>query len=534
MVGKTQHQRYPLFLYALFLLVLLEVAFFLFYGISRHYNYLTSINDLGCFDQAIWGMLNDSPFLNTILFSQPAHWLGFHFHPVLLLFAPLYMMLPDVIWLILAQSVALPLAALPIYGLARHVTRSDRAAFLWSVTYLVSPLMLSAASWDFHPVTLAVPFIALACLALLQGRFRLLLASCLFILLCKEHMGVMVFGFGLLWLIRRRELWPSLVLLLVGAGHSLLVFKLVMPAFSPNGGHAMLSEGLGQMSRYGWLGRSLAEVLDSVVLHPLETFYVALLVMGGWRYLVLLLLPLFALPVLGFEILLPAMGDLLANLLSANPMPRSAFAYHSVTMVPVLITAAIIGSCRLQSLAKKAAPGRLAFMALAVSLIIAWFSFPFFSLPGSFPFWAPKRVFAYHDETYSTVQGMIAPGMSVSVQANIGAHFARRQQVYAFPNKVGDVDAVVLHLASPTERLRVNDPQYISSLGHHLQMAPMDYLDSVRDVLHSRAYQSIFWQAPWLVLVKEGQASGSIEEMMKAIDRLELEWRSSADMQNDR
>jgi uncharacterized membrane protein len=44
---------------------LLFFLLFLFLGLSRHWGYLTSINDLGVADQVVWGFLNGEFFLNT-------------------------------------------------------------------------------------------------------------------------------------------------------------------------------------------------------------------------------------------------------------------------------------------------------------------------------------------------------------------------------------------------------------------------------------------------------------------------------------
>ena len=505
-------------------LILLEIAFFAFYGISRHYNYLTSINDLGCFDQAIWGFLHGAPFLNTILFSEPVNWLGIHFHPVLALFVPLYLITPSVVWLILAQAIALPLAALPIYFLGRRVTVSEQTAFFWAVACLFSPFLLSAASWDFHPITLTVPFIALACLAVEQGRFRLLLGCCLFILLCKEHLGLMVAGFGLVWLVRRRELFPAGGLILLGVGHFLLVFKFIMPALSPSGGHVMLAEGLGHLSRYGWLGGSFAEIIAALLADPLGIARQVLVGMEGWLYLVLLFLPVLGLPFIGIEFLIPALGDLVANLLSATPMPRSIYAYHSVTIVPLLVIAAIYGSHRLHVAWQCAAPRRAGFVSLGLTLVLAWMFFPFVSLPGGFSFWEPKRLWHWHDPALNLVQEWLPDDAALSIQANLGAHFSQRGQIFVFPINHEEADAIVLHLDSPTALLRLNAPHQIGSLGHHLQMEPREYLRTVKTALVQGAGDRILFNDPWLVILKGGQSGQGQTEISERLEMLEKTW----------
>jgi uncharacterized membrane protein len=527
---KFRHSGY---LFLLIVLIFLEGAFFFYYGVSRHYNYLSSINDLGHFDQAIWGFLEGKPFLNTDVFNKSINRIGIHFDPVLVFFVPLYLLVPSVIWLIFAQSIALPLAALPIYFLAERVCLSARVAFFWAAAYLFSPFVLSAASWDFHPVSLAVPFIALSFLSVEKKNYSVLFFACLFILLCKEHFGLLVIGFGLLWFFRHRCLKNSLTLVLLGTGHFFLVMKIIMPAFSPSGKHLMLSSNLGNFSRYGWLGNSVEEIVMTIMTQPVETIQHVLFAMDGWVYLTFLLIPLLCLPILGCEFLLPGLGDLFANLLSANTMPRSILAYHSVTLIPVFVVAAIYGSRRTNFLFKKIVSWWPAFVVLLVTLLYGWAFFPFFSLPGSAHFWEPKRVFAFHDENYGMVKGLIAPDMVLSVQANVGAHFTQRHEVYMYPNKVGEADAVVLHLDSPTLLPWGKGPYRGLTLVHHLQIEPRFYLNSIKGLLSRNYYPRVIWKDPWLIFMKGEQTSGVVGDIMNKIENLELEWQLAEAVPNN-
>ena len=65
--------------------ILFYFSLYLFLGLSRHWSNLTSINDLGVADQAVWGTLHGDFFLNTSQFNQPIAWLGVHFHLIYLL-----------------------------------------------------------------------------------------------------------------------------------------------------------------------------------------------------------------------------------------------------------------------------------------------------------------------------------------------------------------------------------------------------------------------------------------------------------------
>src|SRR3990167_3474346 len=174
-------------------------------GLSRHWGFMSSINDLGVFDQAAWGTLHGQFLLNTSQLNQPINWLGFHFHPVILLFVPLYAIAPYPEWFTLAQALALSMAAWPIFLLASRILKSEATGLMWAIAYLVNPFLLNAAAWDFHQTMLTVPFIAFGMLAIEKKDIRLLFLSCLPLLFIREHLGLTVAGFGLLWGLRHHD-----------------------------------------------------------------------------------------------------------------------------------------------------------------------------------------------------------------------------------------------------------------------------------------------------------------------------------------
>ena len=60
-------------------------------SLSYYWGYMSSINDLGTFDQAVWGTLHGDFFLNTHnMFNAPINYFGIHFRPILLMFLPFY------------------------------------------------------------------------------------------------------------------------------------------------------------------------------------------------------------------------------------------------------------------------------------------------------------------------------------------------------------------------------------------------------------------------------------------------------------
>jgi uncharacterized membrane protein len=511
---------------ALALAISLHFAFLVALGLFRHWGYLTSLHDLGLFDQAVWGVLNGHGLLNTPNFDAPASWLGMHFNPVLMLFAPLYAIYPAAEWFMIAQAAALSVAAWPVFLLASRVFESERVGVHWAIAYLFNPFLLNAAAWDFHPVTLAVPLIAASLLAVEKEEGGLLTLCCAGLLLIQEQFGLTVLGFGLLWGFKTRKSGLAIALTAVGLAHFYLVLGVIMPALSPTGTQLMMDQNLGQHTRYGWLGSSIGEMLKNMLWHPVAVFRIVIIEFGGAKYLVFLLLPSFGLSVLGPMFLLPGLADLAANFLSSNPMPRSVASYHSVTLVPTLIAAAIYGS-------KRAAPWIGRFISIPVwklvmltSLALAYVLAPL-PLPGALNQWAPTQFFHGQDPTIHIVRTAVGKQTSVSVQSNVGAHFSQRPQVFYYPRKVGEADAIVLWLESPTGRLTPDDPTVVGTLSHHLEMKQTEYLASIDCLLSHKEYGVALWRDPWLVFSRNAIHQTDIQPVKQKLEALRKAWAVS-------
>jgi hypothetical protein len=255
--------------------------------------------------------------------------------------------------------------------------------------------------------------------------------------------------------------------------------------------------------------------------------------MGGVSYWLLLIAPFgFLFPLLGIEFLLAGLGDLAANTLSANPMPRGIFSYHSVGLIPALTVTAIYGVARLSNWQKKFSTKELTGLILIASCVMGYIVFPA-PLPGATNFWAPTQFPLRSDPALQAMRATIDDEASLSVQANAGAHFSQRQEIYLYPQKVGDADIVVLRLASPT--VNINMPPGPSTLWKfqtkwldaHLQLSRVEYLASIACLASGKKYGTALWDDPWLVLSR--QTGNRLPEVKDKIRQLQKEWQVTDD-----
>ena len=89
-------------------------------AVARHAAFVSNAQDLGYFDQTIWGSARGRPLHFTVYdlnLTIPEHqtFLAYHVEPLLILIAPIYWLWDDVRAILILQPVVLALAAIPAY-----------------------------------------------------------------------------------------------------------------------------------------------------------------------------------------------------------------------------------------------------------------------------------------------------------------------------------------------------------------------------------------------------------------------------------
>ncbi len=130
--------------------VVLFAAGFTYLTFLRLDSFHSSINDLGAFNQVYWITLHGGP--NSWQATQSATF--YSSYPwqslVFVVMLPAYAAFPDPHTLLVGQGIAVPLAALPIYLLARRYRFSPWMSFGFAGLYLLNYQVESAALNDYH------------------------------------------------------------------------------------------------------------------------------------------------------------------------------------------------------------------------------------------------------------------------------------------------------------------------------------------------------------------------------------------------
>ena len=214
------------------LLSVMAFAVWTAYSLSRHAQYLTGAHDLGIFDQAIRAYARfEAPLVPVKGIDYNI--LGDHFHPILVLAAPLYWIWDDPRTLLALQA-ALLASSIPI--VAAFARRRMPAGWALAIAggYAMGWPLGAMVDFDFHEVAFAVPVLAAAIDALDRRSDRGLVLWAGVLLLIREDMGAVVMVLGLLRMLHRPR-WLGAALLAVGAVVLVVVTQVVIPSLSAKG-----------------------------------------------------------------------------------------------------------------------------------------------------------------------------------------------------------------------------------------------------------------------------------------------------------
>ena len=394
-------------------------ALYAAYSLSRQLRIQTAGYDLGIFTQAVQGYADLSAPTVTIK-GAGFNLLGDHFHPILVLLAPFYRLVPSVGTLLVAQAVLIAVSIIPIGRLA--IARlGPWSAVAVMIAYGLSWGLQGAIAFDFHEIAFAVPLLAFAAVALVEQRWAAAAAWTLPLLAVKEDLGATVAAIGLYLLLRRQWRLGALV---TGAGVvvSALVVFVVIPALNP----------FGVFRYWNTFGGDPTGGPGQVDLPHLLLHLPASLVSPEQKLHTLGMLVVIT---AGAALLSPLTLLVLPTLLWRFSSPKPLFwdtgtVHYNAILMPILFVAFVDAVARLRGSPSRIARG-YATAAVPAVLVIALAVLPQFSfreLAHASTWRAGPRVTAAHQ-----VLGMVPSGARVSVSNYLIPQIVDRCRVVIFP-----------------------------------------------------------------------------------------------------
>ncbi len=479
--------------------VLLYVVIFSALSIARYNTFHATTFDLGIMTQVVWNTAHGRWFETSIDRATNVElvgsYLGNHVRPILLLLAPFYCLWPDPRLLLILESVALGVAAVPLYWIARHQAVNSTAALIVSCCYLAYPALGFLNLVDIHPIAFSILFIFLAYWAWLEGRTTLFWIAVLLALSTKEEMVVPIAAWGLVNLLQRGKRRVGLGLLTLAGAWAVLCFGLIIPYFNE-----------GQSYRF-W---QLWSHLPGFSVQPSVQGGTAQPAMGASPetvilFLLHLALPLGFLPFLGPASLIVALPSLAYLLLGKRPAFHSVGYQYPAVLIPWFFLAVVEGLQWLRTFRFR--PLGPAFYRAAVACMLAGTvgtnlllnPIAFYAWQGAF------RRDPYHDQIVEAL-AQIPPEAGVATINRLGPQLVNRRIL------------VALEYPPPfrLDHMRMVDYVLLDLVDCRAVVAPdqrAEYADVVMRVLETGHFRIRYWSGR-ILLLERGPAS---EEELTAL-----------------
>jgi uncharacterized membrane protein len=332
--------------------------------------------------------------------------------------------------LLVAQSAVLALGALPAFWLARKHLQSARQGTLFAFVYLLYAPVQWLALDEFHPVALACPLLLFAVWYLDELRLAAALPFLALAALTKEEIPLVVAGLGIWYAVARGQRVAGTAMAVGGTALGAFYLAVVIPHFREGAAPAFYD-------RYDAVGGSPTGILETALTDPLVLIR-AVTEGRDLTYLLQLALPLMGAFLLAPLLVIPALPELAANLLSEVSNQTSIEFHYTAPIAPFLVAGAILGAARVP---------RLVPLVLVASVAGAVFLGPL---------WAgelrPDGI-SDHDRIAARAADLIPSDAAVSSTNGLGAHLSARRRVFSFPvTREAEWVAVDLRRASYLDR----------------------------------------------------------------------------------
>jgi len=290
--------------------------------------------DLAVYGQALWNILHGSIYSSILGID----FLGNHAGFIVFLIAPVYFVFRSPLTLLLIQSISLGIAAYPIYLIAKKELNRDIGLAIVFI-YLIYPVLGYVNLFEFHPQTLAIPFLILTYYYFEKENFKMFVIFMSLSLICQENISLIIALFGIYAFFIKKDIKWLLTPFLIGiAWFYIMVFKII-PYFN--------KDIIDFISIYNHIGSSLPEALGSIILHPIKIIKI----MFKWQkivYLLQIFLPVSFLPLFDLRIFIIA-PIFVQHLLSLRPSEYNINTHYAAELIPFIFISTIYGIKRILS-----------------------------------------------------------------------------------------------------------------------------------------------------------------------------------------
>ena len=441
--------------YYLWIVIAIYGAVFGVMSILRYLSIHNTVVDFGGLDYSIWNIAKRGDFKYIGL--------GYgHFSPVLIVYALFYKLYSSGLILLVAQTITICLSAVPLYYIARDKLKSSYYALLIVIIYfLYSPVQYNNL-FDFHTDHLLILLMFLAFYFLEKKNALAFILVSLSALFLKEPLILSVAMLGL-YAVISRKMYKSGSLVFIG---NLFFFFMVIGVIMS--GTSGASYGGGFEGSFSYLGGDVFQIIKTLISDPRILIKEAI---NAWKmaYIVFPFLPLLFIPFFAPLPLLVALPALIISLLSRLPTYYWIQNHYTASLIAPIFVSLIYGlsflgnrprylnrwSKKLSSL-NLTRNGMLKISLWSILVVSLYYNIILSPSPISVFFWKRIGNYSYYYRSSYVIQErdrvldraikeFIPEEASVSSQGSLTtSYLAHRTEYYLFPDRIGEVDYVVL------------------------------------------------------------------------------------------
>lgn len=389
--------------------VLLTLIYFFslfIYQVFLHKGFMTSLWDLGIYDQVIWNTAFGDFMITSV--RGGVHVFAERFKPLFVPLALLYRIQDNVNLLFLASTLLDSLSILFTFLIARQILNKDGWALVAALCVFFYAPLRNSINFLFHTQTFADPLLLICFYCGLKNRNRLFFFFFLLAMLCKESVIIDCAGLSLFLIYRKdKRGWSCLALTAL----MLFIFtRIVEPAFFYE--HTF-------MNKWSYFAHFWNPTFDN---------WNKLLSPNPLVFLVLIGAPFLFLPFLGRGALFLLGPSLAFRLLNGYPGFRLTTAHYTAGLNALMIIAFLYGLNRFLSRNEQTADSRKKWAVLLTAVIFSglplMMRFEKAVWEASFP---PNQQAAYFLQR-------IPKELSVLTSESLAAQLAHRPRLYVFGN----------------------------------------------------------------------------------------------------
>jgi uncharacterized membrane protein len=430
------------------ILTLIYIAYFSFISIVRVHNLYSGRYDLGDMDQTVWTTIHGMIFSMTDPASD--HFVSrlyTHADVILILISPLYWIYSSPYTLLVLQSILVGIGAIPLYLLAKKILQNKWISLALVISFFLNPAVEHINFYDFHAVSFCMTFFLFAFYFLYQRKYLTSFIFCIFAILCKEEIGLIVCLLGVYIFFKQKNRKWGILFALTGLGASLFLVGYLIPHFRPD------ATAHFALNLYGKdTGATPLQALLGIFSDP-KNLLANVFSYQTWVYLYQLFFPVGFLSLLNPSTLLLSISEFGLNVLSSNYYMKTVFLQYPSGIIPFIYIATIFGIKKISEIygswyndhVKK-------WIKISFNTVIFLYVL-IFALLGSFflgilPLDQNYAGYIYYarpdSDVVDAIRSQIPPQYSVSASNSLGSAFSERRNIYIFPIEANSADFILV------------------------------------------------------------------------------------------